>query len=56
MISDNGQLDVSLFGTNPQIFKVPPPNDTDSANSQQIQQELQRLEQDIKQGIDFTGQ
>lgn len=54
LLSGNGQIIVGFFGTDPQIFKVPPLTTTDE-NQQDMHKELKRLEGDIKHGIDFTG-
>lgn len=57
LLSETGHINISFFGTDPQIFKVHPLNMFEDNNQQveQVHRELETLEQDIKQGIDFTG-
>ena len=53
LLSETGQIVVGFFGTEHQNFKVPPlqsPNE----NLESVHKELERLEGDIKEGIDFT--
>lgn len=59
LLGEAGNVNVSFFGTEPQIFKVPPLEISQENNQhvqqQQIHRELERLEGEIKQGVDFTG-
>lgn len=55
LLSDSGLLHVAFFGTDPQTFKVPPLASA-SINVKKAQEELLELEEDIKRGIDFSGE
>lgn len=52
-LSENGKIDVSYLGSDPQEFQVPPLN-LQKINFEKTQNELIELEKEIKQGIDFT--
>lgn len=52
-LCDNGKLDVSYLGSDPQMFQVPPLN-MQKLNFEKTQNELIELEKEIKAGIDFT--
>lgn len=54
LLGPTGQVKVAFFGTDPQIFKVAPLTNTEDTVPS-VKRELDRLEADIKQGIDFTG-
>lgn len=57
LLGSCGQVIVGFFGTEPQVFKVPPISAAPEGTSHQesVHREFERLEGDIKQGIDFTG-
>lgn len=50
---ENGKIEVSYLGTDPQMFQVPPLN-MQKLNFEKTQNELIELEKEIKIGIDFT--
>lgn len=50
---ENGKIEVSYLGTDPQMFQVPPLN-MQKLNFEKTQIELIELEKEIKTGIDFT--
>lgn len=52
-LCDNGKIDVSYLGSDPQMFQVPPLN-MQKLNFEKTQTELIELEKEIKAGIDFT--
>lgn len=52
-LCDNGKIDVSYLGSDPQMFQVPPLN-MQKLNFEKTQMELIELEKEIKAGIDFT--
>lgn len=52
-LCDNGKIDVSYLGSDPQMFQVPPLN-MQKLNFEKTQSELIELEKEIKAGIDFT--
>lgn len=52
-LCDNGKIDVSYLGSDPQRFQVPPLN-MQKLNFEKTQSELIELEKEIKAGIDFT--
>lgn len=52
-LSENGKIDVSYLGAEPQLFQVPPLN-LQKMNFEKTQTELIELEKEIKLGIDFT--
>lgn len=52
-LCDNGKIDVSYLGSDPQMFQVPPLN-MQKLNFEKTQNELIELEKEIKAGIDFT--
>lgn len=52
-LSENGKIDVSYLGAEPQLFQVPPLN-LQKLNFDKTQTELIELEKEIKLGIDFT--
>lgn len=52
-LSENGKIDVSYLGAEPQLFQVPPLN-LQKLNFEKTQTELIELEKEIKLGIDFT--
>lgn len=52
-LSENGKIDVSYLGAEPQLFQVPPLN-LQKMNFEKTQSELIDLEKEIKLGIDFT--
>lgn len=57
LLGETGRINVAFFGTDPQIFKVAPLNSSeDNVHVESVQRQLNRLEGDIKQGIDFTGE
>lgn len=56
LLGEKGQVHVGFFGSDPQIFKVAPLDTADNdQHTESVSRELERLEADIKQGIDFTG-
>lgn len=52
-LCENGKIDVSYLGSDPQMFQVPPLN-MQKLNFEKTQTELIELEKEIKAGIDFT--
>lgn len=52
-LGENGKIDVSYLGSDPQMFQVPPLN-LQKVNFEKTQSELIELEKEIKKGIDFT--
>lgn len=52
-LSENGKIDVSYLGAEPQLFQVPPLN-LQKMNFEKTQTELIELEKEIKMGIDFS--
>lgn len=52
-LSENGKIDVSYLGAEPQLFQVPPLN-LQKMNFAKTQTELAELEKEIELGIDFT--
>lgn len=52
-LCENGKIDVSYLGSDPQMFQVPPLN-MQKLNFEKTQNELIALEKEIKAGIDFT--
>lgn len=52
-LCENGKIDVSYLGSDPQMFQVPPLN-MQKLNFEKTQNELIELEKEIKAGIDFT--
>lgn len=52
-LCDNGKINVSYLGSDPQMFQVPPLNMA-KLNFEKTQNELIELEKEIKAGIDFT--
>lgn len=52
-LCENGKIDVSYLGSDPQMFQVPPLN-MQKLNFEKTQHELIELEKEIKAGIDFT--
>lgn len=52
-LTENGKIDVSYLGAEPQLFQVPPLN-LQKLNFEKTQTELIELEKEIKLGIDFT--
>lgn len=52
-LCENGKIDVSYLGSDPQMFQVPPLN-MQKLNFEKTQNELIDLEKEIKAGIDFT--
>lgn len=52
-LSENGRLDVSYLGSDPQLFQVPPLN-LQKLNFEKTQTELIELEKEIKKGVDFS--
>lgn len=52
-LCENGKIDVSYLGSDPQMFQVPPLN-MQKLNFEKTQHELIELEREIKAGIDFT--
>lgn len=53
ILSQNGKVNVSYLGSEPQLFEVPPLN-LQKMNFEKTQTELVELEKEIKKGIDFT--
>lgn len=53
MLFENGKVDVSYLGSEPQLFQVPPLN-LQKMNFERTQRELLELEKEIKAGIDFS--
>lgn len=57
LLGETGRINVTFFGTDPQMFKVAALNNPeDNVQVESVQRQLNRLEGDIKQGIDFTGE
>lgn len=52
-LSENGKLDLSYLGSDPQTFQVPPLN-LQKLNFDKTQNELIELEKEIKKGVDFS--
>lgn len=52
-LSENGKIDVSYLGSDPQTFQVPPLN-LQKLNFEKTQTELMELEKEIKKGVDFS--
>lgn len=52
-LCENGKIDISYLGSDPQMFQVPPLN-MQKLNFEKTQNELIDLEREIKAGIDFT--
>lgn len=52
-LCENGKVDISYLGSDPQLFQVPPLN-MQKLNFEKTQNELIQLEKEIKAGIDFT--
>lgn len=52
-LSENGKLDMSFLGSDPQTFQVPSLN-LQKLNFEKTQNELIELEKEIKKGVDFS--
>lgn len=52
-LCENGKIDISFLGSDPQMFQVPPLN-MQKLNFEKTQHELIELEKEIKAGVDFT--
>lgn len=52
-LCENGKIDISYLGSDPQMFQVPPLN-MQKLNFEKTQHELIELEKEIKAGVDFT--
>lgn len=52
-LSENGKLDISYLGSDPQTFQVPPLN-LQKLNFEKTQTELIELEKEIKKGVNFS--
>lgn len=52
-LSENGKLDISYLGSDPQTFQVPPLN-LQKLNFEKTQNELTELEKEIRKGVDFS--